>query len=377
MVKPDKSMKTEAKTAAMAKDAGDTGAVKPPPKADKITKSDWAKVESYLKEELQTRKQSDFRRAAEAKWKEIDRQIAMTPMTKVNRDGSEVDQGWHNVIELGELSKASENLSADVRRIIFPQTRYWFEPHADIDESLPLDKKTGEKKKQPKLQQGVNGRLRALMSQQHKDFRLKDRVELSVKEALHHGGFVAETDWDTQEMVFDAVKVKSKSSPIWKPHSMWNCFPDPSPSVIGTNLFYDGSMFIESYVPRHKAERMVKGKGDGWMPSQWKKVSKDVHRGKDGEQIKDVKLTTYWGDISIERADESLFYPNHKAILMNGTIVYMAPNETPYQPDHLPRLRAHRRPRPLLHEPHRQAVSDAEARLDACEQVHGRRGTPS
>jgi hypothetical protein len=89
------------------------------------------------------------------------------------------------------------------------------------------------------------------MSQQHADFGLKDRVELSIKEALHHGGFVAEIDWDTQEFVHEAVKVKSKSAPVWKPHSMWNCYPDPSPSVIGTNLFYDGSMFIESYVPRH------------------------------------------------------------------------------------------------------------------------------
>lgn len=327
----DKTLQTEIKTSSMEKDSPSED-VKPLPKAEKITKKDWQKVESYLKEELEGRKSSDFRRNAEAKWKEIDRQIAMTPMVKVNRDGQTVDQGWHNVVELGELSKASENLSADVRRIIFPQTRFWFEAHADIDDALPLDRQTGEKKKKPKLQQAVNGRLRALMHQQHKDFRLKDRVELSIKEALHHGSFVAETDWNTEEMIFDAVKVKSKSAPVWIPHSMWNCYPDPSPSVIGTNLFYDGSMFIESYVPRHKAERMVKGKGDGWMASQWKKVSKDTHKGKDGEKIKDVKLTTYWGDLNIDRADESLYFPNHKAILMNGTIVYMAPNETPYPP---------------------------------------------
>jgi hypothetical protein len=326
-------MKTEAQTAVMGDGADEKDEVKKVAPAAKITRKDWQKIESHLKAELEDRKNSDFRRRAEAKWLEIDRQIAMTPMVKVNRDGTEVDQGWHNVVELGELSKASENLSADVRRIVFPPSRFWFEPHADIDEALPLDRKSGQKERDPKLQDAVNGRLRSLMTQQHADFGLKDRVELSIKEALHHGGFVAEVDLDTQEMVYEAVKVKSKSAPIWKPHSMWNCYPDQSPSVIGTNLFYDGSMFVESYMPRHKAERMVKkGKDDGWMPSQWRKVSKDEHQGKDGEKLKDVKLTTYWGDIYIERDEESLYFPNHKAILANGTIVYMAPNKTPYPP---------------------------------------------
>lgn len=332
MSAPDKAMKTEVKAGVVAKDDTAKEEVKEPVKPSKITKGDWQKVETFLKDEFQQRKQSEFRRMAEAKWKEIDRQISVTPLVKVNRDGAEVDQGWHNVIELGELSKASENLAADVRRIIFPQTKFWFEPHADISDALPIDRDSGQKKKRPKLQQAVNGRLRSFMSQQHADFKLKDRVELSVKEALHRGTFVVEVDWDSQEMIFEAVKTKTKSAPIWKPHSMWNCWLDPSPSVMGTNLFYDGSIFITSYMPRHRAEKMVKCGEDGWMASQWKKVSKEEHKGKDGEKIKDVELTTYWGDVYIDRSDEGLYFPNHKVILMNGTIVYMAPNKTPYPP---------------------------------------------
>lgn len=304
--------------------------VRPLPKERRITKSDWQKVETFLKEQLEERKRSDFRTQHERKWKEIDRQVAMNPMIKVNRDGSEVPVGWHNVIELGELSKASENLSADIVRIVFPQTRFWFDAHADIDDALDFDV-TGQKKKNPKLQQGVNGRLRSFLSQQHADFGLKDRVKLSVKEALHHGGFVAEVVFDTQETIHDAVKVKSRSSATWVPHSLWNCYPDPSPSVVGTNMFYEGTMFIESYVPRYRAERMVKSGEDGWMPSQWRKVSKDEHEVK-GKRTKDVKITTYWGDVNIPRTDGDLYYPNHKVMLMNGTMVYMAPNKTPYPP---------------------------------------------
>lgn len=307
---------------------------KAPPKPSKITKQDWAKVELHLKDELEQRKRSDFRKNHEQIWKQVDRQIAMQPMLKVNRDGSEQDPGWHNVIELGELSKASENISSDVVRIIFPKSRYWFDPHTDIQSLMPMDAE-GNRIVPNKLQDQVDGRLRSMMTQQHNDFGLKKRVGLSVKEALHHGSYVVEVEWEDRDMIFDGDKRKTIGSPTWIPHSMWNAYPDPSPSVIGTDMFYTGTMFIDSYMPRAKAERWVKEGGEGFMPSQWKKVAKDEHMIRAGgveQKTKDVKVTKYWGDINIDRADESLYFPNHKVILMNGTIVYMAPNKTPYPP---------------------------------------------
>ena len=324
---------TAAKTASMSSDGKPTDEVKPLPKPSKITKADWAKVEKFLKEDLDARKLSDFRKTHESIWREVDRQVAMQPMLKVNRDGSEVNMGWHNVIELGELSKASENIAADVIRITFPPSRFFFECHSDILESMELED-DGNKKIDPKLQKGVDGRLRSLMYQQHKDFGLEASSELSVKEALHHGSYVVEVDWDEVEFIQDGDKVFSKGGPKWIPHSMWNCFPDPSPAIIGTNMFYNGSMFIESYLPRYKAEQWCKSGDDGWMPSQWKKVSKDEHILKAGGQerkTKDTKITTYWGDVAIERDSETLYYPNHKVRMFNGTIIYMAPIKIPFK----------------------------------------------
>ena len=299
----------------------------------KITKRDWDKVERYLKDELQQRKDSPSRTDHERIWREVDRQVQMQPMTKMNRDGSEVDMSWHNVVELGELSKSSENISADVRRILFPPSRFWFEAHSDLTDQFPFDPKTGERQQDTELQAKEDGRLRSFMVQQHEDFGLKDRVELCVKEALHHGSFVGEVDWEEQEMIFEATKVKTRGSAVLIPHSMWNCYPDRSPSVLGTQMFYTGSMFIESYMPRYKCEKLIKSGLDGWMASQWKKVPKDEHKVKD-EVLKDVKITTYWGDLVIERGndEDDLYFPNHKAKLFNGKLVYMAPNETPYPP---------------------------------------------
>lgn len=250
-------------------------------------------------------------------------------MRRVQRDGSEVEAGWHNVFELGELARASETITADVARIIFPQARSWFEAHSEIKGELDLE--GGEEHKDPEIQVQVDGRLRAFMTQQHTDFGLKDRVELSIKEALHHGSFACEIEWETMEMIYDGTKVKVVGSPVWKPHSMWNTYPDPSPSIIGANMFYNGSIFFESYLPRYKAEQLVHSGESGWMPKNWDKVRKDEHNVKDNK-VKDVKLTTYYGDINIERHDGDLFYPNHKVILMNGTLVYMKAVKTPWMP---------------------------------------------
>lgn len=326
------SMETTAKTASMGDgDSGDK--IKDAPKPSKrITRKDWQKVQMKLKNELEDRKRSSFRESHEAIWREVDRQIAMQPMIAINRDGSEVDTSWHNTIELGELSKASENISADVRRIMFPNARFWFEPHSTIPKQFDQQ---GKAKTMQKLQEGVDGRLRSFMMQQHADFGLKDRVELSIKEALHHGSFVTEVRWQEQEMVYEGTKVKVRGSPVWVPYSMWNCYPDPSPSVVASNMFYEGSMFIESYLPRYLAEQWVKSGEEGFLPSQWTKVPKDEHVVSTGDseaRTKDVKITTYWGDVVIERSDESLYFPNHKAMLMNGIIVYMNPNTTPYIP---------------------------------------------
>lgn len=296
----------------------------------RLDSRDYKKVEQYIKDELQRRKTTEWRQKAEKRWRVVDRQVAMDAMAAVNRDGSEAAGDWHNVFELGELSRASETLSADVRRITFPQARFWFETHAEIKPDLQED---GTTEKDQDLQEQVDGRLRAFMNQQHTDFGLKDRAELSVKEALHHGSFVAEVEWDEMEMVFEGTKTKTLGAPCWKPHSMWNCWPDQSPSIIGTNMFYAGSMIIESFMPRYQAKQMVEEGGAGFFPAQWKKVGKEEHKVKDDVIVKDVKITTYYGDLSIERTStDNLLYLNHKTILMNGTLVYMKANTLPFSP---------------------------------------------
>lgn len=295
-------------------------------KRRKIRKTDWLKVEEYLKKELQKRKDSSFRKSAELKWGEIDRQIAMEPMKKMLPGGKEAPQTWESAFELGELSKASEVIAADVMRLIFPANRTWFETH--VKPPTTFDPQSGKSRiaVDQKKQKLADGALRSLMAQQHLDFGLKARVKLSVKEALHHGGFVVTAEWESQNKVYDGQGLESLEAPVWVPHSMWNSFPDMSPSVITGAIFYSGSMMITSYMPRYKVLQL---KGDGYMNIDTNKIPKRTNKNKDVD-TEDVEFLTYYGDLNIEREDGDIFLPNSKCITANGTIIYYRANPLPF-----------------------------------------------
>lgn len=285
-------------------------------KRRKITHQDWREVEKHISSELGRRKDSEFRKSHEAIWKEVDRQISMKPMHRTLKGDDRND--WHSTIEIGELSKASEVITADVRRMMFPIARSWFDAHSEIP--VGPDESGSKIAVPPDAQSFIDGSLRALMIQQQMDFGFKARVELSIKEALHHGSFVAEAKIANRQKITDGSKVENIAAPVWIPHSMWNCYPDPSQSVIGTDMFYDGSMMIVSHMPIHLIREMAKG--DGWMNIE--KIP--------GDHKKDIDLVTYYGDLVIKRTDAEIFLPNCKAITANNTIIYYAPNDLPYAP---------------------------------------------
>lgn len=296
-------------------------------KQRKIRKQDWENLKDFVVDVATSRRNDQFRQDHERIWREVDRQLAMKPMTLVAKTTNAEEAEWRNVLELGELTKAKEIIEADVMRIMFPQDRRWYEAHTELGQEM-TDR--GPVPAEPKLQKTADNVYRSFTSQQMSDFGFYDRIKMSVGEALAHGSFVAEVEWDTQMMVDEGTKVAQVGSPVWKPHSMWNCYPDPAPSVVGTNMFYNGSMIIESWMPLHKLKAM---KGEGWMPSQFKELDekKNESQTKDGRKTKDVRLVTYYGDLTIDRGDGEIYLPNSKVIVANDKVlVYYAPNELPY-----------------------------------------------
>jgi hypothetical protein len=216
----------------------------------------------------------------------------------------------------------------------------------------------------------ADGIQRALMAQQQLDFGHKARVELSIKESLHHGSFVATAEWETQNKVHDGQGLESLSAPVWVPHSMWNCYPDSSPAVIpGANIFYPGSMMIVSYMPRYKVLQL---KGEGYMNIDPKKILKKKNTNKDVE-TEDVEIVTYYGDLNMEREDGDIYLPNSKCKTANGTVIYYKANDLPFPGSDLPRVRETGHPRPVLYLPDHQELAASEDDDDSCERIHRRR----
>lgn len=301
-------------------------------KRRRILPKDFDSIEEFICDEMSSREGNSFRRDKETIWKELDRQLRMKPMVRRSKDGRPVDPGWHNTIELGELAKASEIITADVMRMLFPDDRTWFEPHVLIPGMT--DEQTGRAVVLADEQETADDNLRSLMGQQHLDFGFQARFEMSVKEALHHGSFAAEVRWEEQLMA-EGSRVRNIGSPVWVPYSMWNTFPDPSPSVIGTNLFYTGALILVEYVPLWKLKKMARG--DGWLQDKLKLLKdKQTHKLRNDEEAEtsDVKLVKYFGDLTFDRkSSEGIYVPNCKAIVANDTLVYVEKNEmTPYPP---------------------------------------------
>ena|GEM_PF-1998323 len=292
-------------------------------KKRKITRKDWEKAQETIKQEHKKRKDNPWRTKHERQWKEVDRQVAMEADTARYNDKN--PQDWHNNIELGELSVASEVLSADFRRLVFPNNRSWFEGHVELP---PQVDEQGPAPPDAKEQKFVDGDLRSLMTQQHRDFNFKNRIDLSVKEAFHHGSYVAEC------IEYDATKIDGNSgienisAPVWQPHSMWNCFPDMSASIIGMDQFYRGSMIIIEYMPLSKVKDMMVG--PGWMPSQFKHIPKK--RKEDVRDTTDIEIMKFYGDLEFERQDGTIILPNTKTILANGIVIYHREIQLPFAP---------------------------------------------
>ena len=281
-------------------------------KKRRITKKDWDEVANFIKSTLEARKGGKHRKQAERMWKETDRQVAMESMSRQSNNNQQTND-WRSALELGELSRASEVLSAEMRRMAFPQNRAWFDPHIDI-------KPAEDGKVNQREQKQMDGALRALMAQQHLDFGLKSRVDLSIKEALHHGGYVAEVEEITMLGAQPDGMVKDIKAPVWIPHSMWNCYPDDRPSSTVGALFYTGSMIICSYMS-HKS--LMEVKGEGWIKDNFKDI--------EDPKSKDHELASFHGDITISRTKgDNIYLPNVKAIAIKDKLIYFKANDLPY-----------------------------------------------
>lgn len=279
---------------------------------------DHSDIATYINEELKRRKDSEWRKAHEKRWTEVDRQVAMNPPETIA--DPEQDADWHNAIQLGDLADASETITADILRLVFPTERKFFVPHVELPQIL--DEEGELVPHPPEEQRAINGVFRSFMVQQHKDFGVRGRVKLAIKEILHHGSVVVTVEENRLLKFEGGSRPNHLKAPVPIVHSMWNSFPDGSPTIQGTEVFYRGSMIVRRWIPLEDALEVP----------NWINKDKLREANKKKGMAGHVELLTHYGDIFLKRHDGNILFPNRKTVVSGNVFLESTINDTAYSP---------------------------------------------
>lgn len=275
------------------KTINDDGEVKPKRRFNAI---DWDYIAEFVIDEYEKRKQA--RSDRERCWKEIDRQIEMKPDTDfkyVIRNGTRVldtNKAWMAEMELPLQAQALEVLTADARRMMFPDSGPWFSAHAEMtDEYLrAVDFQSlikGDETEVPSLINQDNadklteGYLLHLFAQSD----LHTRVDRINAESFKYGMGVGRARMETKSVFIHEARGVVKDTqkiPVLVPCSIKNLYLDePSSSMHSSQVLGEAHIAVDYMKLENLKLAAAKGSTDpdsedgGWMPANVRKVEPD------------------------------------------------------------------------------------------------------
>lgn len=292
---------------------------------------DFDYIAEFVCDEFERRKNA--RRDREKCWAEIDRQVEMRPEISFKKlpDGRiDPKKAWMAETELPLQAQALEVLTADARRMEFPDSGAWFRAHAAMtDEYLAAvdfqslimgdEAEVPSKINQDNADKLVEGYLLHLFRQVVKDedfFTRQDRINA---EAFKYGVGVGRARMEVKNLYFKTprgVRREVRKIPVLLPCSIKNLYlDDPLPSTHSA----------QSLEPAHIAQDYIKlanlqlaanaGSTDpddidgGWMPRNVAKL--------EGDDKGYVTLLEMEGDIVIPRKTT-------RSMVLPGAIVTVA-----------------------------------------------------
>ncbi|KKL54568.1 hypothetical protein LCGC14_2264080, partial [marine sediment metagenome] len=162
----------------------------------RFSDDDWQAIGEFVKSEFARRQEK--RRNLERLWKEIDRQIAMTPVPRKVESGKEAD--WFPNTEMPLQFNALEVIAADARRLKFPRGTEWFEVKSEFSDKYearfnqrrqenPL---SGDTPLPVKLdQEGADTLVKTVLDHYHRLYDFRGQIDLFDTEAIKYGTAIA------------------------------------------------------------------------------------------------------------------------------------------------------------------------------------------
>jgi hypothetical protein len=271
----------------------DDGDVKPKRRFDA---RDWDYIAEFVIEEYEKRKQA--RSDRERCWKEIDRQIEMKPDTDfkyIIRNGTRVldtNKAWMAEMELPLQAQALEVLTADARRMMFPDSGSWFSAHAEMtDEYLrSVDFQSlikGDETEVPSLinQDNADKLAEGFLLHLFAQADLHTRVDRINAESFKYGMGVGRARMETKSVFIHEARGVVKDNqriPVLVPCSIKNLYLDePSSSMHSSQMLGEAHIAVDYMKLENLKLAAAKGSTDpdsedgGWMPANVRKVEPD------------------------------------------------------------------------------------------------------
>lgn len=258
---------------------------------------DWEYIAEYVQDEYERRRKD--RKDRERCWDEIDRQIAMEPLIEFKKlPNGQIDtkKKWMAETELPLQAQALEVLTADARRMLFPDTGAWFRAHAEMtDEYLAgADFKSiilGDEAEVPsKINQDnadklVEGFLLHLYRQKYQDEDLFTRIDRINAEAFKYGMGVGRARMCEKDLYIkssNGVRKDIKKIPVLAPCSIRNLYLDDVIASMHTIQLMEPAHIARDYIKLENLQLAAnRGSDDpddedgGWMPKNLKEVEPD------------------------------------------------------------------------------------------------------
>jgi len=252
-------------------------------------------VGDWLVEEFSRRKNAEERQEKERYWKEIDRQIAMTPENrlKLMPDGSiDSNKVWMSDMELPLQAQALEVLTSDARRMMFPDSGPWFRSHCEMTDDYlkKVNFKSiihGDEMQVPSEinQDNADKLVEGFVLSNLRQYDHTARFDQINAEAFKYGMGIARGRKEIKSVyTHEAMGTRSEKRkiPVIVPVTIKNTYlDDAKPSMHSSTVLSPSHIAHEFVRFENIAIAASKGSNDpddedgGWMPKQLSKVQPD------------------------------------------------------------------------------------------------------
>ena len=285
----------------------------------RFDRRDWKTIAEWIKDEFDRRKRARF--DLEKQWADVDRQLRMEPdisFKKLPNGRPDVRRQWMSEVETPFQSQTLEVLTADARRMMFPDSGPWFAAHAELSDAY-LDRVelsaliSGDENEVPSLinQDNADKLVAGFLNHIHRQYDFYGNYDLINAEAFKYGMGIGRARIITKPIFIETARgliSERRPIPVLVPRSIKNTYLDDNQhALMNEGVFVGPSVIYRTYINLEdlilQASRGSNDPDDpngGWMPANLK--------GLEGDRHGNVELLEYEGDLVVPRKTVSSLY---------------------------------------------------------------------